>query len=57
MYVYVVYVMYDYTHAIAISLDEATAEKCAEETRKYVRSDVWVEKIEISNGLTEIKCD
>ena len=57
MYIYVVYVMYDYTHAIAVSLDKTTAEKYAEETRKYVRSDVWVEKVEITNDLTELKCD
>lgn len=57
MYAYVVYVTYDYDHAIAISLDKATAEKCAEETRKYIRSDVWIDKVEITNGLTELHCD
>lgn len=57
MEVYVVYVMGDYAHALAVTTDLQTAEKYREELNKRVNRPTWVDIIEVNNQITELDCD
>lgn len=56
MEVYVIYVMGDYAHAVALTTDESAAE--AEADRLLSKGlNIYVEKVEVGNGIVDLLND
>lgn len=56
MDVYVIYVMGDYAHAVALTTDKSTAD--AEADRLFCHGiNTYVEKVEVNDGITDLLND
>lgn len=56
MEVYVIYVMGDYAHAVALTTDKGAAE--AEADRLFTKGlDTYIEKVEVNDGITDLLND
>lgn len=60
MYLYVIYIMADYAHAIGITKNEQAANNYADKLRKNLggtNRSVWVDKIKVTDKINELDCD
>lgn len=57
MKIYVVYVLSDYAHALAVTTNYNAAKKYEEMIKNRTNRPTWIDEIKVTEEITELDCD